>query len=415
MPGRPASRRCCCAGSSRRWTTADGRDRGAGQSLRCPPAPYERASLIAHYLKTRKPRSKVLILDAKDAFSQAAAVPGRMEGALSRHDRVGRAVAGRKRDAVDAATNTLVTDFGNYTAQVANVIPPQKAGRIAEIAGAADNTGWCPIDPVTFESKLVPNIHVIGDACIAGADAEIGFGRRARRARPARRRSSTLLSGEAPEAPRLSGACYNTGRAGLCILASPASISRRTVSSPRSKARDVSPVDAPREFARARGGRCAKTGSGRSRWKPLARSMSHIGTLLAAALLALPGPAGAQALRPYDRRRRRHSGTADGMPRRSRRAAARSSSNAPALASSATAAHFPNRGFRAIWRLTLPVPAAAGPRASFGCGWWMRPASMPRPSCRLITASTASIASARRGAASRSCRPNRSRISWRIS
>ena len=48
---------------------------------------------------------------------------------------------------VDPATNTIVTDFGNYTAQVANVIPPQKAGRIAEIAGAADHTGWCPIDP----------------------------------------------------------------------------------------------------------------------------------------------------------------------------------------------------------------------------------------------------------------------------
>src|SRR5207302_4280957 len=69
---------------------------------------------------------------------------------------------------VDPATSTIITDFGNYIADVASVIPPQKAGRIAEIAGAADNTGWCPIDPVTFASKLVPNIHVIGDACMAG-------------------------------------------------------------------------------------------------------------------------------------------------------------------------------------------------------------------------------------------------------
>ena len=69
---------------------------------------------------------------------------------------------------VESATNTLVTDFGNYDAQVANVIPPQKAGRIAAVAGAVDHTGWCPIDPVTFASKLVPNIHVIGDACIGG-------------------------------------------------------------------------------------------------------------------------------------------------------------------------------------------------------------------------------------------------------
>ena len=63
---------------------------------RCPPAPYERASLIAHYLKTKKPRSKVLILDAKDAFSAAAAVRECLEGALSRHDRAGVAVARRQ-------------------------------------------------------------------------------------------------------------------------------------------------------------------------------------------------------------------------------------------------------------------------------------------------------------------------------
>ena len=90
---------------------------------------------------------------------------------------------------VDPATNTIITDFGNYTAQVANVIPPQKAGRIAEIAGAADNTGWCPIDPVSFASKLVPNIHVIGDACYRRRHSEIRFRRAARKARPAPPRS----------------------------------------------------------------------------------------------------------------------------------------------------------------------------------------------------------------------------------
>src|ERR1700674_5179743 len=139
----------------------------AGPS-RCPPAPYERASLIAHYLKTKKPRSKIIILDAKDAFPQQRLFenawkelhPGMIE-------RVSLSQGGRV-VSVDPATNTMVTDFGNYAAQVANVIPPQKAGLIAAIAGAADNTGWCPIDPTSFASKLVPNIHVIGDACIAG-------------------------------------------------------------------------------------------------------------------------------------------------------------------------------------------------------------------------------------------------------
>jgi sulfide dehydrogenase [flavocytochrome c] flavoprotein chain len=177
--------------------------------LRCPPAPYERASLIAHYLKTKKPRSKVLILDAKDGFPQQKLFeaawkelyPGMIERiALSQGGRV---------TAVDPATNTIVTDFGNYVAEVASVIPPQKAGRIAEIAGAADNTGWCPIDPTSFTSKLVANIHVIGDACIAGgipksASAASAQGKACAAA------IVDMMSGKTPETPQLTGACYNT-------------------------------------------------------------------------------------------------------------------------------------------------------------------------------------------------------------
>src|SRR5215218_38995 len=143
--------------------------------FRCPPGPYERASLIAHYLKTKKPRSKLIVLDAKDSFSKQRLFqnawkelyPGIIEWiSLSQ---------GGKVNAVDPTTNTLITDFGNHTAQVANVIPPQRASRIAAIAGAADNTGWCAIDPVTFESKSAPNIHVIGDACLAGAMPKSAF------------------------------------------------------------------------------------------------------------------------------------------------------------------------------------------------------------------------------------------------
>ena len=72
-------------------------------------------------------------------------------------------------------TRTLVTEFGEHRADVANVIPPQRAGAIAVTAGVADQTGWCPIDPVTFESRLVPNIHVVGDAAIAGAMPKSAF------------------------------------------------------------------------------------------------------------------------------------------------------------------------------------------------------------------------------------------------
>jgi NADPH-dependent 2,4-dienoyl-CoA reductase/sulfur reductase-like enzyme len=177
--------------------------------LRCPPAPYERASLIAHYLKTNKPRSKVLVLDAKDGYSQQKLFeaawkelyPGMIERiALSQGGRV---------TSVDPSSNAIVTEFGNYTADVANIIPPQKAGRIAEIAGAADNTGWCPIDPVSFASKLVPNVHVIGDACIAGGIPK-SAGAAAAQGKACAAAIVNLLAGRPPELPRLTGACYNT-------------------------------------------------------------------------------------------------------------------------------------------------------------------------------------------------------------
>jgi sulfide dehydrogenase [flavocytochrome c] flavoprotein chain len=212
---------------------------------RCPPAPYERASLIAHYLKARKPRSKILILDAKDAFPQQRLFenawkelyPGMIE-------RVSLSQGGRV-TSVDPSTNTIVTDFGNYPAQVANVIPPQKAGRIAEIAGAVDNTGWCPIDPVSFASKLVPNIYVIGDACIGGgipksASAASAQGKACAEA------VAKLLLGVTPAIPKLTGACYNTVAPGYAF-------SQTGIYQPRDgmfaeiEGGSTSPVDAPRE------------------------------------------------------------------------------------------------------------------------------------------------------------------------
>jgi sulfide dehydrogenase [flavocytochrome c] flavoprotein chain len=179
----------------------------AGPS-RCPPGPYERASLIAHYLKARKPRSKVIVLDAKDTFPRQRLFlaawrelyPGIIEWIpLS---------SGGQVVSVDAATRTLVTDFERYRAAVANVIAPQKAARIAAAAGVADRSGWCPIDPVTFESKLQPNIHVIGDAAITGAMPKSAFGAHAE-AGSCATAVVALLAGRALESSSLTNACYS--------------------------------------------------------------------------------------------------------------------------------------------------------------------------------------------------------------
>jgi sulfide dehydrogenase [flavocytochrome c] flavoprotein subunit len=176
---------------------------------RCPPAPYERASLIAHYLKQRKPRSKVLILDAKDAFSQQrlfeTAWHELYDGMI---ERVSLSDGGRV-TSVDPKSNTIITEFGDHVAQVANVIPPQRAGRIAQIAGAADRTGWCPIDPMTFASKLLPDVHVIGDACLGGGIPKSAAAASAQ-GKACARAIVNGLAGKAPETPRLTGICYDT-------------------------------------------------------------------------------------------------------------------------------------------------------------------------------------------------------------
>jgi sulfide dehydrogenase [flavocytochrome c] flavoprotein chain len=214
---------------------------------RCPPAPYERASLIAHYLKAKKPRARILILDAKDAFPQQRLFenawkefyPGLIE-------RISLSQGGRV-VSVDAATNTLVTDFGNYDAQVVNVIPPQKAGNIAKLAGIVDHTDWCPIDPATFASKLVPNIHVIGDACIGG-----GIPKSASAANAEGKACAgvvvSLLAGKDPSALKLEGTCYNTVTPGYAFSLSGIYQPRDDIFAEVEGSGFTSPVNAPREM-----------------------------------------------------------------------------------------------------------------------------------------------------------------------
>jgi sulfide dehydrogenase [flavocytochrome c] flavoprotein subunit len=143
--------------------------------FRCPPGPYERASLIASYLKKHKPKSKVIILDAKDDFAKKGLfekgwtqmygygtensliewVPAAKQGKVVRVDAANKAVyAGELED--------------EHKGDVINVIPPQTAGKIAVDAGLTNDKGWCAVDQRTFESANHPGIYVIGDACLAG-------------------------------------------------------------------------------------------------------------------------------------------------------------------------------------------------------------------------------------------------------
>jgi NADPH-dependent 2,4-dienoyl-CoA reductase/sulfur reductase-like enzyme len=137
---------------------------------RCPPGPYERASMFAHVLKkTGRGNAKIVILDPKESFSKQ----GTFQAAWEQHygsmiEWLGPKVHDGVKS-VDPKTNSVVTGFETYrNAAMVNLIPAQMAGEIARLAGLAPAGGYCAIDPASMRSAVDPAIFVLGDACIAG-------------------------------------------------------------------------------------------------------------------------------------------------------------------------------------------------------------------------------------------------------
>jgi sulfide dehydrogenase [flavocytochrome c] flavoprotein chain len=175
---------------------------------RCPPAPYERASQIAWYLKAKKPRSKVLLLDSKDSFSQQRLFQAAWTKLYPDMIEWMPLSQGGNVTSVDPSTRTFNTDFDKHKADVANVVPPQKAAAVAQAAGVADRTGWCPVSSVAFESTLQPEIHVLGDAALMGAMPKAAFSANAQ-GKVCAAAIVDLLAGRTPAEPRLVSACFN--------------------------------------------------------------------------------------------------------------------------------------------------------------------------------------------------------------
>lgn len=176
--------------------------------FRCPPGPGERISLVAHYFKHHKRRAKILVLDPKESFSKqalfqsgwASLYPGMIEYRALADDGLVRRV--------DASEMTLETDFGQEKGDVINFIPPQRAADIAERSALTDATGWCPVDLRTFESTLVPSVHVIGDAAIAAPMPKSGFSA-STQAKVAAAAVAALFRGESPGSPKFLNTCYS--------------------------------------------------------------------------------------------------------------------------------------------------------------------------------------------------------------
>ncbi len=131
---------------------------------RCPPGPYERVCQVAAYFKSAKPKSKVLVLDANEDVTSKPALfkkawAERYAGLIEYRSKFVLAE-------VDAASRTVTSEFGDKVqAGVLNLIPPQRAGKIALQTGLANaNKRWCEVDFLSYESAVVKNVHVIGDA-----------------------------------------------------------------------------------------------------------------------------------------------------------------------------------------------------------------------------------------------------------
>jgi len=143
--------------------------------FRCPPGPYERTSMIAHYLKQHKPKSKIILLDANpDIVSKKGLF---LKGWKKHYEGIIDYRAAKKVTAVDTKNMTVLIDgVEDVKGDVINLIPPQRAGSIAVSAGlVGEDKKWCPVNATTFESTIHKNIHVIGDASNAGAMPKSGY------------------------------------------------------------------------------------------------------------------------------------------------------------------------------------------------------------------------------------------------
>ena len=141
---------------------------------RCPPGPYERVSMVAHYLKANNPTAKIIVADPKPKFSKQAMF---QEGWANHYegmvDWIGEDFGGGN-VSVDPNAMTVTIDGEEISVDVCNVIPAMKAGRIAELAGVTDGN-WAPVHAADMSSKADGDIYVLGDAASQGDMPKSGF------------------------------------------------------------------------------------------------------------------------------------------------------------------------------------------------------------------------------------------------
>jgi len=176
---------------------------------RCPPGPYERASMIAAYLKQAKPRSKLLVLDANPDVTSKGALFKKAWADLYKGTLEYRGNA--KAVAIDARSMTVKLEVEDVRGDVLNVVPPQRAGNIAQSAGLiTHNNRWCDVDWRSMESRKVPGVHVLGDATLSAPLMPKSASMANNHAKIAAAAIIEQLSGRAPQSDtQILNTCYS--------------------------------------------------------------------------------------------------------------------------------------------------------------------------------------------------------------
>jgi hypothetical protein len=176
---------------------------------RCPPAPYERASMMAHLFKAKGfLNTRIIILDPKPSFPKqrlfdegwSTLYPGMIEW-------YGPGVHGGV-TGVDVAAGSVETDFDTFEGDLLTLIPAQRAGAIARGAGLTDETGFCPVEADTMRSTVDAGIYVLGDAAIAGDMPKGAFAANSQ-AQVAALAVLTDLTGGAPSSATYANTCWS--------------------------------------------------------------------------------------------------------------------------------------------------------------------------------------------------------------
>jgi sulfide dehydrogenase [flavocytochrome c] flavoprotein subunit len=177
---------------------------------RCPPGPYERASLIANYIKKNKRGSKIIVLDANDDIVSK----GKLFKAAwhDYYDGIIEYIPEASLKGIDKKNSVIKTSKGEFKAGVANIIPPMRAGAFAFTAGLiGEGDGWAKVDSFTFESQVLKDVFVIGDSTHTGTVGPVpksGFAANSM-GKVAASAVVRQLNGMEPLAPSLANTCYS--------------------------------------------------------------------------------------------------------------------------------------------------------------------------------------------------------------